>query len=119
MKNNVQEGPFEDSEIEGRLHEGYLSGDDLGWREGMQEWVALRTLYPEHTHKLHLKVLPPTPPHVAPEDPKNPDSHLQRFILEQMKAGKKMPAITEKLTKMGVEENLARTLVLKVFSENK
>ncbi len=118
-KNGQQEGPFEDPEIVGRLREGYLSGTDLGWREGMKEWIPLSTLYPEHAHKLHLKEMPPTPPHISPEDPNDPNSHLQRFVLEQLKAGKNMPHVTAKLMEMGVEENLARTLVLKVFSQNK
>lgn len=118
-KNGQQEGPFEDAEILGRLSEGFLSGTDLGWRDGMAEWIPLHTLYPEHAHKLHLKEMAPTPPHIAPEDPKDPGSKLQLFILEQVKAGKHMPAVISKLLEMGVEEDLARTLVLKVFSENK
>jgi len=118
MKDGRREGPFEDVEIQGRLSEGFLLPDDLGWREGMGDWAPLRTLYPEHAHKLHLKDLPPEKPHVAPEDPKEPNSHLQRFILEQIKAGKRMPEVTKKLIEMGVEEDLARTLALKVYSEN-
>jgi hypothetical protein len=118
MKDGNQEGPFEDQEILGRINEGIFTRDDLAWREGFQDWTPLGTLYPEHAHKLRLKELPPEKPHIAPEDPQDPNSHLQKFIGEQMSAGKHMPAVVAKLMEMGVEEDLARTLVLKVFSEH-
>jgi hypothetical protein len=118
LKDGRTEGPFEDQEVVGRINEGIFSRADLGWREGMKDWVALGTLYPEHAHKLHLKEMPPQTPHIAPEDPQDPNSHLQKFIGEQMSAGKHMPDVVHKLIEMGVDEDLARTLTLKVFSEH-
>ena len=39
-------GPFEDAHILASLASGKCSPEDLAWREGMLEWVPLRTLFP-------------------------------------------------------------------------
>lgn len=43
---NEKAGPFEDAEILASLASGKCSPDDLAWREGMLEWVPVRTLFP-------------------------------------------------------------------------
>jgi hypothetical protein len=40
-KDNHQEGPFPESEILGRLSSGGLSGEDLAWTTGYDEWRPL------------------------------------------------------------------------------
>lgn len=45
-KNNQQTGPFDDAEILASLSAGKCSREDMAWREGMAEWVPLRTFFP-------------------------------------------------------------------------
>ena len=45
-QNNERVGPFEDAHVVASLASGKYSPEDLGWREGMLEWVPLRTLFP-------------------------------------------------------------------------
>jgi hypothetical protein len=40
-RNDRQEGPYELSEIRAALSDGNLTADDLGWQEGMSDWVPL------------------------------------------------------------------------------
>jgi hypothetical protein len=45
-QNGQQTGPYEDTDVQGWLVEGRCSPNDLGWREGMEGWVPLHTLFP-------------------------------------------------------------------------
>jgi hypothetical protein len=115
MKDNKKLGPFEDQELLGRLREGMFARTDLGWREGMADWKPLGELYPEHEHKLHLKELPKDAAHK--ENPTDPNSHVWRFIVDQLGSGAKPPDIIKKLVEMGVDEQIARPLVNRLHLE--
>jgi membrane protein YdbS with pleckstrin-like domain len=43
-KNNEQLGPYEETEIKNFILEGRVSGEDLGWKEGMSDWKPLKEL---------------------------------------------------------------------------
>jgi len=40
-RNKEKLGPYSPEEVRSRLAAGQLSGDDLGWREGLAQWVPL------------------------------------------------------------------------------
>ena len=112
MKDGRKQGPFEDQEILGRLSEGIFSRDDLAWRDGMKDWTPLATLYPDRAHKLQLK--PISPPK---ENPLEPNSHVWRFIVDQLGSGTKPPEVIKKLVEMGIDEQIARPLVNRLHLE--
>jgi len=121
FKDGQQDGPFEDAEIQARLSEGTLLPSDLGWREGLAEWTPLATLFPAPAPNLPLKVKAPAAP-ASPQpgtapaltDPANP---LRKFVIAQIKEGKLLPEVIDKLIEMGVEEDAARPFATKIFSE--
>jgi hypothetical protein len=60
-KNNNQEGPFDILIIQEGIKTGQYTHDDLAWKEGLSEWVALKVLLGLNTNEPNV----PTPP-VAP-----------------------------------------------------
>jgi len=46
-KNNEQLGPFQKDEVKRRVASGAISGDDLVWRDGFEDWQPIRQLYPD------------------------------------------------------------------------
>jgi hypothetical protein len=58
FKNQQQLGPYEESEVQAKLNTGDLSLDDLGWKEGLENWVPLRDLY----QNLQANKIPSPPP---------------------------------------------------------
>ena len=44
IKNEAQLGPFTEAELRQQIADGELSGSDLGWREGLEEWQPLNVL---------------------------------------------------------------------------
>jgi hypothetical protein len=125
FKDGQQEGPFENAEIHARLSEGTLSAGDLGWREGLADWTPLGTLFPEQVPNPQLKVKVPAAPVLAASpqagpvpaltDPTNP---MRKFVIAQIKEGKLLPEVVDKLIEMGIEETAARPFATKLFSEN-
>jgi len=45
IKDDEQLGPYEDSFVFTKLKSGEFSYDDFCWREGMEEWKPLRTIF--------------------------------------------------------------------------
>jgi hypothetical protein len=57
-KNNNQEGPFDIIIIQEGIKSGLYSHDDLAWKEGLTEWVALKVILGESA----IESTPPMPP---------------------------------------------------------
>ena len=60
------EGPLTEAEVAGRLRTGAFSGGDLAWREGMADWVPLRTLFPVGKENPVFPKTSPSPFHEVP-----------------------------------------------------
>jgi hypothetical protein len=60
------EGPLTEAEVAGRLRTGAFAGGDLAWREGMADWVALRTLFPVGKENPVFPQSSPSPFHEVP-----------------------------------------------------
>lgn len=45
-KNNQRFGPYEESAVRQWLQNGQCSLNDLGWRDGMKDWLPLGVLFP-------------------------------------------------------------------------
>jgi hypothetical protein len=64
-KNNQQYGPYNDAQIQAFLHDGTFSYEDKAWRDGMPEWLPLRTIYPPPIQPPPAQISPPLPPSPA------------------------------------------------------
>ena len=47
LRNGNQTGPFADEYIKDCIRSGSFTSSDLAWKEGLTEWVALGSLFPE------------------------------------------------------------------------
>ncbi|MEI6323173.1 MAG: DUF2939 domain-containing protein [bacterium] len=56
FKNDQQLGPFDDAAILSALKEKTYSYDDWAWREGWEEWKALRSIFPEPPGEITIEV---------------------------------------------------------------
>jgi hypothetical protein len=74
-ENGVQKGPVDVAFLVGMLREGRLDGDDLVWRAGMTEWVAIAKV-PDLAGA--IRPAPMTPPPVATQTP-YPQAYPQPF----------------------------------------
>ncbi len=54
-QNNQQLGPFEEAKVLEMLHNGQLSANDLGIRQGDKEWQKLANFYPQFEQKAGSK----------------------------------------------------------------
>src|SRR5205085_1562400 len=71
-KNNEQLGPFEKDELERRVASGAFSGDDLVWRDGLEDWQPLRQLYPDVPQLMAATPPLPMPPPIPAQPPEIP-----------------------------------------------
>lgn len=46
IKNGQQQGPLSEAEVHNRMNSGELSGNDLGWHEGLAGWLPLSQIMP-------------------------------------------------------------------------
>ena len=58
-KDGAQEGPFSVEQIVSLIQSGKYLPTDLGWHEGIKDWVQLSSLMPKEIPK---KTTPPPPP---------------------------------------------------------
>lgn len=52
-QNNIEEGPFDDLEIEAKLREGIISSENLARRENESQWQPLSTFFPAYSGTPH------------------------------------------------------------------
>ncbi|MEY2547488.1 MAG: hypothetical protein QOD64_70 [Verrucomicrobiota bacterium] len=71
-KNNEQLGPFEKDELERRAGSGAFSGDDLVWRDGLEDWQPLRQFYPGLPQVVAATPPLPMPPPIPAQPPEIP-----------------------------------------------
>jgi hypothetical protein len=57
-KNGTQHGPFTLQVVNSYLESGFLTHDDMAWREGMSDWQTLREIMPP----TEFRSTPPSPP---------------------------------------------------------
>lgn len=89
-QNDQHVGPFEDEAIRAGLRSGQFSPEQLAWREGMPDWVALRTLFPDASPADGRAVPPPLPkrqPNQFAQPPRMEDSAGLRLLLPVGRSG--------------------------------
>jgi uncharacterized RDD family membrane protein YckC len=58
-RNGERHGPYQESDVRQWLRDGEVSGDDLGWRDGLADWQPLSTLFPEELQRSAGSMPPP------------------------------------------------------------
>ena len=81
-KNGQQLGPFEENAVFQMLQSGQLSPNDLGIRQGQNQWSPLSVLFPQIVKPFNNMPLPINKPVVSPPTPiKSGGSNLLAFVL--------------------------------------
>ncbi|WP_064504786.1 RDD family protein [Frateuria defendens] len=73
-RDGERHGPYKEEDVRAWLRSGEVSGEDLGWREGLADWQPLSVLFPDAVAGAPPPFAPPPSPGSAPAWPQHEDN---------------------------------------------